>query len=87
MLKHVDVATYKSFMDAKNGTWKAGIQALGLKEGGVDFAVDEWNKSVLTAGRQGRRRRGQGRHHLRQDRSPRLHVGQQVPELRLVIAA
>jgi basic membrane protein A len=21
---------------------------LGLKEGGVDFAVDEWNKSVLT---------------------------------------
>ena len=48
MLKHVDVATYKSFMDAKNGTWKAGIQALGLKEGGVDFAVDEWNKSVLT---------------------------------------
>ena len=49
MLKHVDVATYKSFMDAKNGTWKPGIQALGLKEGGVDFAVDEWNKTVLTA--------------------------------------
>jgi basic membrane protein A len=49
MLKHVDVATYKSFMDAKNGTWKPGIQALGLKEGGVDFAVDEYNKSVLTA--------------------------------------
>jgi basic membrane protein A len=49
MLKHVDVATYKSFMDAKNGPWKPGIQALGLKEGGVDFAVDEWNKTVLTA--------------------------------------
>jgi len=49
MLKHVDVATYKSFMDAKNGTWKPGIQSLGLKEGGVDFAVDEWNKDVLTA--------------------------------------
>ena len=48
MLKHVDVATYKSFMDAKNGTWAAGIQALGLKEGGVDYAVDEWNKGVLT---------------------------------------
>ena len=46
-LKHVDVATYKSFMDAKNGTWKAGIQALGLKEGGVDYAYDECNKSVL----------------------------------------
>jgi basic membrane protein A len=48
MVKHVDNATYKDFMDAKNGTWKAGIQALGLKEGGVDYAFDEWNKSVLT---------------------------------------
>ncbi len=47
-LKHVDVATYKSFMDAKNGTWKAGSQVLGLKEGGVDYAVDEYNKSLLT---------------------------------------
>jgi len=48
MLKHVDVATYKSFMDAKNGTWKPGHLLLGLKEGGVDYAIDEWNKSVLT---------------------------------------
>ncbi len=48
MLKHVDVATYKSFMDAKNGTWKPGLLLLGLKEGGVDYAIDEWNKSVLT---------------------------------------
>ncbi len=48
MLKHVDVATYKSFMDAKNGTWKAGIEALGLKEGGVDYALDEYNKSLIT---------------------------------------
>jgi len=48
-LKHVDVATYNAFTDAKNGTWKPGILALGLKEGGVDFAVDEWNKTVLTS--------------------------------------
>jgi len=48
MIKHVDVATYNSFMAAKNGTWKPGEQYLGLKEGGVDYAVDEWNKSVLT---------------------------------------
>ena len=39
MLKHVDVATYKSFMDAKNGTWKAGVERLGLKEGGVDYCL------------------------------------------------
>jgi len=48
MLKHVDVATYKSFMDAKNGVWKPGVQVLGLKEAGVDYAVDDNNKAILT---------------------------------------
>jgi basic membrane protein A and related proteins len=48
MVKHVDVATYNSFMDAKNGTWKPGHIALGLKEGGVDYAVDDNNKSILS---------------------------------------
>jgi basic membrane protein A len=49
MLKHVDVATYKSFMDAKNGTWKPGVLDLGLKEDGVDYAVDDNNKAILSA--------------------------------------
>jgi basic membrane protein A and related proteins len=49
MLKHVDVATYKSFMDAKNGVWKPGVLVLGLKEGGVDYAVDDNNKAILTS--------------------------------------
>jgi basic membrane protein A len=48
MVKHVDNATYKSFMDAKNGTWKPGIEALGLKEGGVDYALDQYNKDLIT---------------------------------------
>jgi basic membrane protein A len=48
-LKHVDVATYKSFMDAKNGTWKAGIQSLGLKEDGVGYAMDDNNKDLVSA--------------------------------------
>jgi basic membrane protein A len=47
-LKHVDVATYKSFMDAKDGTWKPGVQVLGLKDGGVDYALDEYNKNLIT---------------------------------------
>jgi basic membrane protein A len=47
-LKHVDVATYKMFMDAKNGTWKAGVRTLGLKDGGVDYSSDQWNKDILT---------------------------------------
>ena len=48
MLKRVDVATYNTFKTAKDGTWKPGIQVLGLKEGGVGFAQDEWNKTVLS---------------------------------------
>ena len=30
---------YESFMGVRNGTWKAGIQVLGLKEGGVGWAL------------------------------------------------
>ena len=48
MLKHVDVATYDSFMDAKNGKWKAGVEVLGLKDGGVGYAVDKNNEKILT---------------------------------------
>ncbi len=48
-LKRVDVATYKSFMDAKNDSWTAGVQALGLKEGGVDYSYDEYNSSLIPA--------------------------------------
>ena len=53
MLKHVDVATYKSFMDAKNGAWKPGVLVLGLKDDGVGYAVDDNNKAILTAGSKG----------------------------------
>ena len=48
MLKRVDVATYDSFKDAKNGTWKAGVQVFGLKNDGVGYAVDDNNKAILT---------------------------------------
>ena len=49
MLKRVDVATYKAFADAKAGTWKAGAEVLGLKEDGVAYALDDDNKSLITA--------------------------------------
>jgi basic membrane protein A len=48
MLKRVDVATYDSFMAAKNGTWKAGVEVFGLKNNGVGYAEDQWNKNILT---------------------------------------
>ena len=48
MLKRVDNAVYKSFSDAKAGTWKPGIAVLGLKENGVAFAMDQFNKDLVT---------------------------------------
>lgn len=48
MVKRVDNAIYDSFMQVKNGTWKAGVSNLGLKEGGVDWALDKDNRSLIT---------------------------------------
>ena len=48
MLKRVDTATYTTFKQAKDGTWKAGASVLGLKEDGVGWALDDNNKSLIT---------------------------------------
>ena len=48
MVKRVDVAAYNAFKAAMDGTWKAGINDLGLAESGVDWAVDEHNKALIT---------------------------------------
>jgi len=48
MLKRVDVAVYNAFMDAKNDKFSGGINNLGLKEGGVDWALDDNNKDLIT---------------------------------------
>ncbi len=48
MLKRVDVAAYKAFMDAKNDNFSTGVQVLGLAEGGVDWALDDNNKALIT---------------------------------------
>jgi basic membrane protein A len=47
MLKRVDVATYNTFTDAKNGALKPGIYVLGLKENGVGYALDDANKALV----------------------------------------
>lgn len=49
MLKRVDTAVYNVFEDAKSGNWKSGVTALGLKEGGVGYSIDDNNKSLITA--------------------------------------
>jgi basic membrane protein A len=48
MLKRVDNATYKTFMQAKAGAWKPGLQSLGLKEDGVGYSMDEYNKGLIS---------------------------------------
>jgi basic membrane protein A len=48
MVKRVDLAAYNSFMGAKDGTWASGVSALGLAEGGVDWALDENNAPLVS---------------------------------------
>ncbi|MEH6631995.1 MAG: BMP family ABC transporter substrate-binding protein [Halopseudomonas aestusnigri] len=48
MTKGVDVAAYNAFKSAMEGTWKPGLHALGLAENGVDWALDDNNKSLIT---------------------------------------
>lgn len=48
MVKRVDVTTYDSFKNAKDGTWKPGVSVFGLKEGGVDWALDDNNAKLIT---------------------------------------
>jgi basic membrane protein A len=47
-IKRVDVAVYQAFHSAKTGTWQAGTVVLGLAEQGVDFALDEHNRKLIT---------------------------------------
>jgi basic membrane protein A len=48
MVKRVDLAVYETFMAAKDGYWSPGISKLGLKERGVDWALDKNNAALIT---------------------------------------
>jgi basic membrane protein A and related proteins len=48
MVKHVDNATYEALMKAQHGQFTPGITYEGLKEGGVDWALDKDNRMVVT---------------------------------------
>jgi basic membrane protein A len=47
-IKRVDVAVYKAFADVRADRWKAGQLVLGLAEEGVDFSLDENNRTLIT---------------------------------------
>ena len=48
MVKRVDLAAYNSLEAAKSGNWQGGITVLGLKEGGIDWAYDQYNEKLIT---------------------------------------
>jgi basic membrane protein A len=48
MVKRVDMVAYDSFKHAKDGSWKPGVTVLGLKEGGVDWALDQYNEKLVS---------------------------------------
>ena len=48
MMKRVDLVAYDSFKAAQAGTWHGGLSVLGLKEAGVDWALDANNAKLVT---------------------------------------
>lgn len=48
MVKRIDQAVYDTLLAAKNQKWKAGVQEMGLKEGGVDWALDANNRALIS---------------------------------------
>ena len=54
MVKRVDVAVYNAFKAGTGDQWQAGVQILGLSEGGVGWALDEHNRSLVGAQMKGR---------------------------------
>ncbi|MBI3452628.1 MAG: BMP family ABC transporter substrate-binding protein [Rhodospirillales bacterium] len=49
MVKRVDLAVEESFAAARDGRWRPGLRVIGLKEGGVDWALDEHNAKLISA--------------------------------------
>jgi basic membrane protein A len=48
MVKRVDLAVYEAIKTTRDGTWKAGLRNLGVAEGGVGWALDQHNRSLIT---------------------------------------
>jgi basic membrane protein A and related proteins len=49
MVKRVDRGVYEAIENKQKGTFKAGHRVLGLADGGVDYAIDEHNRSLIPA--------------------------------------
>lgn len=47
ILKRIDVAIYQTIEDAKSGRFSGGKREFGIANGGIDFAVDRFNESIM----------------------------------------
>ncbi|MTI43944.1 nucleoside-binding protein [Roseibium hamelinense] len=47
--KRVDRAVYDSFIAFDQGTFKPGLNVLGVKEGGMDWVLDDNNRDLITS--------------------------------------
>jgi basic membrane protein A len=47
MMKRVDVAVYETIKDLVNNRYRAGVHGFGLKEGGVGYAVNQYNRELM----------------------------------------
>jgi len=48
MMKRVDIAVYNTIQDAQSGKFTSGVVRYGLKDKGVDYALDSHNEKLLT---------------------------------------
>ncbi|AJQ97712.1 BMP family lipoprotein [Gynuella sunshinyii] len=48
MTKKVGYASYQSWKEAQDGTWKGGLKVMNLAADGVDWALDQYNKDLIT---------------------------------------
>ena len=48
LVKRVDIAVYDSLKRSHDGTWNPGIKYLGIKEGALDYAVDQNNRALIS---------------------------------------
>ncbi|MBV8394562.1 MAG: BMP family ABC transporter substrate-binding protein [Alphaproteobacteria bacterium] len=52
MIKRVDLVAYDSLQAALTGRWRGGVIEFGLKEGGVDWVLDDDNAALITTAMQ-----------------------------------
>ncbi len=48
LVKRVDIAVYDTIKRSRDGSWNPGIKYLGIKEGALDYAVDQNNSSLIS---------------------------------------